>query len=80
MLHGAVVTQLQDPALHLIKFHAVVLSPSIQPVQTPLQSLPTLQLINTPTQLGVAHKFTEDAANVLIQIIEKDVKQDRPQY
>ncbi|KAK4819936.1 hypothetical protein QYF61_015557 [Mycteria americana] len=52
-LHGVVVTQVQDPALGLVEPHTIDLGPSIQPVQVPLQSLPTLQQINTPAQLGV---------------------------
>ncbi|KAK4829020.1 hypothetical protein QYF61_001795 [Mycteria americana] len=52
-LHGVVVTQVQDLALGLIEPHTSGLGPSIQPLQIPLQSLPTLQQINTPTQLGV---------------------------
>ncbi|KAK4830710.1 hypothetical protein QYF61_012970 [Mycteria americana] len=57
--HGVVVTQVQDPALSLVESHTAGPSPSIQPVQVPLQSLPTLKQINTPTQLGVICKVTE---------------------
>ncbi|RMC08459.1 hypothetical protein DUI87_14703 [Hirundo rustica rustica] len=49
---GVVVSQVQDPALHHIKPYTIGLSPSIQPGQIPLQSLPVLQQINTPIQLG----------------------------
>ncbi|KAK4829016.1 hypothetical protein QYF61_001791, partial [Mycteria americana] len=52
-LHGVAVAQLRDPTLGLVEPHTIDLGPSIQPVQVPLQSLPTLQQINTPTQLGV---------------------------
>jgi len=52
-LGGVVVTEAQDPAFGLAEPHTVGLSPSIQPVQIPLQSLPALQQIDTPTQLGV---------------------------
>jgi len=76
VLHGVVVTQVQDPAFGLAKPHTVDLGPSIQPVQIPLQSLPTLKQIDTPTQLGVICKLTEGALIPLIQIIDKDVKQD----
>ncbi|KAK4813607.1 LOW QUALITY PROTEIN: hypothetical protein QYF61_011953, partial [Mycteria americana] len=58
-LHGVAVTQVQDLALGLVKPHTIDLGPSIQPVQVPLQSLPTLKQINTPTQLGVVCKLTE---------------------
>jgi len=74
---GVVATKVQDPALGLVEPHTIDLGPSIQPVQIPLQSLPTLEQINTPTQLGVICRFTEGALNPLIQIIDKDVKQNR---
>ncbi|KAK4828693.1 hypothetical protein QYF61_000531 [Mycteria americana] len=47
-LHGVAVAQVQDLALGLVKPHTIDLGPSIQPVQVPLQSLPTLPQINTP--------------------------------
>ena len=80
MLHGVVVTQVQDPALGLVEPHTVGLGPSMQPVQIPLQSLPTLQQISTPTQLGAACKLTEGAFDPLIQIIGKDIKKDWPHH
>ncbi|KAK4818922.1 hypothetical protein QYF61_022099 [Mycteria americana] len=36
--------------------------------------------INTPAQLGVICKLTEGALDPFIQIIDKDIKQDWPQY
>ncbi|KAK4820903.1 hypothetical protein QYF61_008135 [Mycteria americana] len=79
-LHGVAVAQVQDLALGLVEPHTIDLSPSIQPVQVPLQSLPPLKQINTPTQLGVICKLTEGALDPFIQIIDKDVKQNWPQH
>ncbi|KAK4823926.1 hypothetical protein QYF61_008312 [Mycteria americana] len=79
-LHGIAVAQVQDLALGLVKPHAIDLGPSIQPVQVPLQSLPTLKQINTPAQLGVICKLTEGALDPFVQIIDKDIKQDWPQH
>ncbi|KAK4823331.1 hypothetical protein QYF61_000933 [Mycteria americana] len=79
-LHGAAVTQVQDLALGLVKPHTIDLGPSIQPVQVPLQSLPTLKQINTPAQLGVICKLIEGALDPFVQIIDKDVKQNWPQH
>ncbi|KAK4820021.1 hypothetical protein QYF61_017694 [Mycteria americana] len=79
-LHGVAVAQEQDLELGLVKLHTTDLGPWIQPVQVPLQSLPTLQQINTPTQLGVICKLTESALDPFVQIIHKDVKQDWPQH
>ncbi|KAK4821782.1 hypothetical protein QYF61_002198 [Mycteria americana] len=79
-LHGVAVAQVQDLALGLVEPHTIDLGPLIQPVQVPLQSLPTLQQINTPTQLGVVCKLTESALDPFVQIIDKDVKQNWPQH
>ncbi|KAK4817898.1 hypothetical protein QYF61_002282 [Mycteria americana] len=79
-LHGVAVAQVQDLALSLVKPHTIDLGPSIQPVQVPLQSLPTLQQINTPTQLGVICKLTEGALDPFVQIIDEDIKQNWPQH
>ncbi|KAK4819103.1 hypothetical protein QYF61_025362 [Mycteria americana] len=73
-LHGVVVTQVQDLALGLVERHTTGLGPSIQP------SLPTLKQITTPAQLGVVCRLTEGALDPFIQIIDKDVKQNWPQY
>ncbi|KAK4820567.1 hypothetical protein QYF61_001630 [Mycteria americana] len=79
-LHGVAVAQVQDLALGLVEPHTIDLGPSIQPVQVPLWSLPPLQQINTPTQLGVICKLTEGALDPFIQIIDKDIKQNWPQH
>ncbi|KAK4831982.1 hypothetical protein QYF61_020365 [Mycteria americana] len=79
-LHGVAVAQVQDLALGLVKRDTVDLGPSIQPVQVPLQSLPTLQQINTPAQLGVVCKLAEGALDPFVQITDKDIKQNWPQH
>ncbi|KAK4811465.1 hypothetical protein QYF61_010344 [Mycteria americana] len=79
-LRGIAVAQVQDLALSLVEPQTIGPSPSIQPVQVPLQSLPPLQQINTPAQLGVICKLTEGALDPFIQIIDKDVKQNWPQH
>ncbi|KAK4820565.1 hypothetical protein QYF61_001628 [Mycteria americana] len=79
-LHEVAVAQVQDLALGLVKPHTIDLGPSIQPVQVPLQSLPPLKQINTPTQLGVICKLTESTLNPFVQIIDKDIKQNWPQH
>ncbi|KAK4810276.1 hypothetical protein QYF61_015306 [Mycteria americana] len=80
VLHGVVVAQVQDPTLGLVKPHTIGLGPSIQPVQVPLQSLPTLQQIYTPAQLGVICKLLEGALDPFVQIIDKDIKHGWPQH
>ena len=65
-LHEVIVAKLQVPALSLIEHHRVHLSPVIQPIQIPLQGLPTLRQIDTTFQLGVICKLTEGTLNPLI--------------
>ncbi|RMC13278.1 hypothetical protein DUI87_10813 [Hirundo rustica rustica] len=48
-LHGVVVVEWQDLALGLVKCHIIEFGLLIQPLQILLQSLPTLQQINTLT-------------------------------
>ncbi|KAK4828228.1 hypothetical protein QYF61_024723 [Mycteria americana] len=79
-LHGVAVTQLQDPALSLVEPHTIGPSPWIQPVQVPLQSLPTLKQIYTPSQFGVICKLTEGALDPFVQVIDKNIKQNWPQH
>ncbi|KAK4823957.1 hypothetical protein QYF61_008343 [Mycteria americana] len=79
-LHGVAVAQVQDLAFGLVEPHTIDLGPPIQPVQVPLQSLRTLQQINTPTQLGVVYKLIESTLDPFVQIIDKDVKQNWPQH
>lgn len=57
MLPGS-LTQEQDAALGLAEPHAVGLGLVIQQIQILLQSLPILQQINNPAQLGVVFKLT----------------------
>ncbi|KAK4823656.1 hypothetical protein QYF61_005008 [Mycteria americana] len=73
-LHGVAVAQVQDLTLSLLEPHTVGLGPLIQPC------LSTFKKINTPSQLGVICKLTESALDPLIQIIDKDIKQNWPQY
>ncbi|KAK4810335.1 hypothetical protein QYF61_019138 [Mycteria americana] len=79
-LHGVAVTQVQDLALGLVEPHTIGLGPLIQPVQVPLQSLPPINQINTPAQLGVVCKRIEGAFDPFVQIIDKDIKQHWPQH
>ena len=66
---------------HLALLNLTVrLGPSIQPVQIPLQSLPTLEQVDTPAQVGVICKLPEGALDPLIQITDKDVQQNCPWY
>jgi len=70
----------QGGELGLVELHPTGLSPSIPPVQIPPKGFPTLKQINASSQLGVICKPTEGALHLLTQIINKVIKQNRPQY
>ena len=72
------MTKLQDLAFCLLKAHTTDFSPAIQPVQIPLQGLPTLRQIDASSQLGVISNLTEGALSPLVQIIREDIKQGQP--
>ncbi|TRZ13143.1 hypothetical protein HGM15179_013962 [Zosterops borbonicus] len=65
VLPGLVLIEVQDMALHLREPHSTGLSPSIQPVQTPLQSLLILQQINTHPL--VSCELTEGALGCILK-------------
>ena len=79
-LPGVVAAKVQDSALGLLELHPISLSPAIQSVQIPLSSLPIPRQIDTSCQLGVIFRLPENALNPLIQVINKDIEEDRPQY
>ena len=79
-LPEVVLAKVQDPTLGLTEPHPIGHSPAIQPVQIPLQGLPTARQINTSSQLVVICKLTEGALSALIQVINTFIKQDRLQY
>jgi len=71
-----VVTNVQEPELDLVEFHPIGLSAAVQHIQIHLSGFPTLRQINTFSHLGMTCKRTEGAVNLLIQVINKDIKQD----
>ncbi|RMC05412.1 hypothetical protein DUI87_18603 [Hirundo rustica rustica] len=79
-LQGVIVAKVQDLALGRIKLHLIGLGLSIQPIQVPLQSSPTLQQIKTCSQLGVNCNLANVRLNPLIQILNKHIKQDWAQH
>ena len=70
------MAQVQDPALDLVGLHPIGLSLASQSVQIPLKGLPSPRKVDTFSQLGVICRLTEP----LIQVINKYIKQKRPQY
>ncbi|KAJ7414452.1 hypothetical protein BTVI_41054 [Pitangus sulphuratus] len=62
----------------LVEHHTIGFSSSVQPVQIPLPSYPPAE--QHPTQLGVVCELTENALSLLVQIINKDIKEHWAQY
>lgn len=65
-------SQVQDLELHHVEPCTVGLGPLISPVQIPPWSLPVLQQINPPAQLGNICKMNDGALHPLIQILDKE--------
>ncbi|KAK4822308.1 hypothetical protein QYF61_013007 [Mycteria americana] len=72
--------QLRCPSLDTLQHLNVSLGVGGPTLNTAFESLPALQQINTPTQLGVICKLTEGALDPFVQIIDKDIKQNWPQH
>jgi len=52
--------------------------PLLQPVQVPLDGLPSRQCIDFTTQLGVICKHAEGALDAIICVTDKDVEDTGP--
>ncbi|KAK4818477.1 hypothetical protein QYF61_014179 [Mycteria americana] len=72
--------QLRCPSLDTVQHLNVSLVVRGPKLNTVFESLPPLKQINTPAQLGVVCKLTEGALDPLVQIIDKDIKQNWPQH
>ncbi|PKU39962.1 small glutamine-rich tetratricopeptide repeat-containing protein beta [Limosa lapponica baueri] len=75
-----VPAQVQSPALAFVKPHGVHLGPPLQPVQVPLNDIPSLWCIDNPTQLGVICKLADGALNPSVYVVDKNVKQYQSQH
>jgi len=54
---GAVFTQVQDPAFGRVEPHGLRTGSLLQPVQVPLDGMPSLSYVDRTTQLGVFCKL-----------------------
>ena len=72
---GVVVAEVQDPAFGPAELHPTGLSPASQPVQIPLEGLPSPRQTHASSQLGVICKFSEGALHAFIRVISKDTGQ-----
>ncbi|KAK4829842.1 hypothetical protein QYF61_006852 [Mycteria americana] len=71
LIPGVAPTQVQEPALGLVKPHEVHTRPLLQLVQVPLDGLPSLRYVNCTTQLGVICKLAEGALNPTVYVLMK---------
>ncbi|PKU30953.1 rna-directed dna polymerase from mobile element jockey-like [Limosa lapponica baueri] len=74
------MSQVQDLALGLVELHEVCTSPPLEPVQVPLDGIPSLQCVNRTTQIGVFDKLAEGALYPTVHVSNKDVEQHWSQY
>ena len=77
---GIALTHVQDLALGLVELHEVHMGPPLQPVQVPLDGIPSLQCVNHTTQLGVISRLAEGALNPTVHVTNKEVQQCWSQY
>ncbi|PKU45367.1 hypothetical protein llap_4311 [Limosa lapponica baueri] len=77
---GIALTQVQDLALGLVELSEVLLGPPLKPVQDPLGSFSSLQLVNRSIQLGVIGKLAESALKPTVCVASKDVEQHWSEY
>ncbi|KAK4816170.1 hypothetical protein QYF61_011552 [Mycteria americana] len=80
LIPGVALTQVQDPALGLVRSHEVCMGPLLELVQVPLDGIPSLRRVNLTTQLGVICKLAEGALNPTVYVIDEDSKQNCSQY
>lgn len=59
--HWVILAQVQDLVFTFDEIHEVSISPFLQPVQVPLNSIPTLQCYNHFLQFGVSPKLAKSA-------------------
>ena len=72
LVFGIALTHVQDLALGLVELHAVHAGPPLQPVQVPLNGIPSLQRVNHTTQLVVLGKLAEGALSPTVHVADKD--------
>ncbi|KAK4832903.1 hypothetical protein QYF61_026546 [Mycteria americana] len=77
---GIVPTHVQDLALGPVELHEVHTCPPLKPVKVPLDGIPSLQRVDSTTQLGDVGKLAEGALNPTVHVTDKDVKQRQSQY
>lgn len=75
LISGAAPTQVQGPALGLVKPHDVHVGPPLKLVQVPLDGVPSLQHVNGTTQRVVINKFAQGAFDCTVHVINEDTKQ-----
>ena len=56
------------------------MDPVLQPVQVPLDGIPSLYCIDCTTQPGVISKLAEDSLDSITYVIDKDVEEYPSKY
>jgi len=72
LVFGIAPSHVQGLALGLVELPAVHTGPPLQPVQVPLDGIPSLQHVSNTTQLGVIGKLVESALSPTVHVAEKE--------
>jgi len=68
---GIALTHVQDLALSLVELHEVRIGPPLNPVQVPLDGIPSLQYVDRTAQLGVIGKLPNRKVEIdLVSVVE----------
>ncbi|KAJ7415259.1 hypothetical protein WISP_78996 [Willisornis vidua] len=68
LIPGVALTQVQDLAFGLAELHEVWTGPAFQPVQMPLDGIPSLQCVNCTTQFGVISELAEGTLDPTVHV------------
>jgi len=72
--------QLWDFGLLFVEFQEILTSPTLQPVEVPLDSSRAFWRISHSPGFLLVREFTKDALHSIIQIVNEDIQQDWTQY
>ena len=78
-ISGITLTQVQNLSLCFVEPQYVPKGPTFESVEDPLNGIPFFHCVNHTIQLGVIVKLTEGVLNSIIDVADKDVKEQQSQ-
>lgn len=73
-------SQVQDIDLVLVKFHKVLVSPFLQPIQVFLEGHSSFQNVTFPTQFSIIGKLRQGTFDPIFQITYEDIESNTEQW